>query len=172
MIRTKSEDAVSPVIGVMLMLVVTIVIAAVVAVFASGVGMDAEPAPATAVDVVDISDGYYDNTPYGYADWTVEHSVTLNCLYGDTLDLSKISMNIFMNRYGIEYIIEIPQKSIDGTISAGETKKLLLPSDASNIDMISEGYPVEKIVIFYGNHKIAEKEHMTVSCEYRVEYTE
>lgn len=55
MIRTKSEDAVSPVIGVMLMLVVTIVIAAVVAVFASGVGMDSEPAPATAVDVVGIS---------------------------------------------------------------------------------------------------------------------
>ena len=55
MIQTKSEDAVSPVIGVMLMLVVTIVIAAVVAVFASGVGMDSEPAPATAVDVVGIS---------------------------------------------------------------------------------------------------------------------
>lgn len=55
MIRTKSEDAVSPVIGAMLMLVVTIVIAAVVAVFASGVGMDSEPAPATAVDVVGIS---------------------------------------------------------------------------------------------------------------------
>ena len=55
MIRTKSEDAVSPVIGVMLMLVVTIIIAAVVAVFASGVGMDAEPAPATAVDVVGVS---------------------------------------------------------------------------------------------------------------------
>ena len=53
--QKKSEDAVSPVIGVMLMLVVTIVIAAVVAVFASGVGMDAEPAPATAVDVVGIS---------------------------------------------------------------------------------------------------------------------
>ncbi|MBQ4134541.1 MAG: type IV pilin N-terminal domain-containing protein [Methanocorpusculum sp.] len=55
MIRTKSEDAVSPVIGVMLMLVVTIIIAAVVAVFASGVGMDSEPAPATAVDVVGVS---------------------------------------------------------------------------------------------------------------------
>ena len=55
MIRKKSEDAVSPVIGVMLMLVVTIIIAAVVAVFASGVGMDAEPAPATAVDVVGVS---------------------------------------------------------------------------------------------------------------------
>ena len=37
-ILKKKEDAVSPVIGVMLMLVVTIVIAAVVAAFASGMG--------------------------------------------------------------------------------------------------------------------------------------
>lgn len=56
MIQKKSEDAVSPVIGVMLLLVVTIIIAAVVAVFASGVGTDAEPAPATVLNVVDICD--------------------------------------------------------------------------------------------------------------------
>ena len=56
MIQTKSEDAVSPVIGVMLMLVVTIVIAAVVAVFASGVGMDAEPAPATILTVTNVQE--------------------------------------------------------------------------------------------------------------------
>lgn len=59
MIQKKSEDAVSPVIGVMLLLVVTIVIAAVVAVFASGVGADAEPAPTTVLDVVDICDEGY-----------------------------------------------------------------------------------------------------------------
>ena len=56
MIRTNSEDAVSPVIGIMLMLVVTIVIAAVVAVFASGVGMDAEPAPATILTVTNVQE--------------------------------------------------------------------------------------------------------------------
>lgn len=56
MMRKKSEDAVSPVIGAMLLLVVTIVIAAVVAVFASGVGTGAEPAPTTVLDIVDIHD--------------------------------------------------------------------------------------------------------------------
>lgn len=56
MIRTKSEDAVSPVIGVMLLLVVTIVIAAVVAVFASGVGTGAEPVPTTVLDLTEIRD--------------------------------------------------------------------------------------------------------------------
>ena len=41
-ILKKKEDAVSPVIGVMLMLVVTIVIAAVVAAFAGGLATETE----------------------------------------------------------------------------------------------------------------------------------
>ena len=57
MIQKKSEDAVSPVIGVMLLLVVTIVLATIVAAFAGGFGTETEAAPATAVDVVSISAG-------------------------------------------------------------------------------------------------------------------
>ena len=57
MILKKKEDAVSPVIGVMLMLVVTIVIAAVVAAFASGMGGDVEAAPAAVLDIDVYSDG-------------------------------------------------------------------------------------------------------------------
>ena len=46
MTAKKSDDAVSPVIGIMLMLVVTVIIAAVVAAFATGmVGEDTGPAP-------------------------------------------------------------------------------------------------------------------------------
>ena len=41
----KSDDAVSPVVGVMLMLVVTIIIAAVVAAFAGGLADSTTPAP-------------------------------------------------------------------------------------------------------------------------------
>ena len=44
-LKERNEDAVSPVIGVMLMLVVTIVIAAVVAAFAGGIATDTEPTP-------------------------------------------------------------------------------------------------------------------------------
>lgn len=62
MIYKKSEDAVSPVIGVMLLLVVTIVIAAVVAVFASGVGTEIEPAPTTVLTITDIHDGGFSVT--------------------------------------------------------------------------------------------------------------
>lgn len=55
--KSNKEDAVSPVIGVMLMLVVTIVIAAVVAAFATGMGADVNMAPAAALDVIVYDDG-------------------------------------------------------------------------------------------------------------------
>lgn len=57
MTRTKSDDAVSPVIGVMLMLVVTVVIAGVVTIFATGMMTDTEPAPVAKFDV-DIYSAY------------------------------------------------------------------------------------------------------------------
>ena len=55
--KSNKEDAVSPVIGVMLMLVVTIIIAAVVAAFATGMGSDVDMAPAAALDVIVYDDG-------------------------------------------------------------------------------------------------------------------
>ena len=68
----KTDDAVSPVVGVMLMLVVTIVIAAVVAVFAGGIGgsVDAKPTIVIGVDMGDdglvIScEGASSNLTYG-----------------------------------------------------------------------------------------------------------
>ena len=51
MISKKSDDAVSPVIGVMLMLVVTVVIAAAVTIFATGVVGETEAAPVAVLDV-------------------------------------------------------------------------------------------------------------------------
>ena len=51
MIQKKSDDAISPVIGVMMMLVVTVVIAAAVTIFATGVVGETEPAPVAVLDV-------------------------------------------------------------------------------------------------------------------------
>ena len=55
--KSNKDDAVSPVIGVMLMLVVTIIIAAVVSAFATGLGGDTEMAPTAALDVTVYSNG-------------------------------------------------------------------------------------------------------------------
>jgi len=49
--KREDESAVSPVIGVMLMLVVTIIIAAAVSAFAGGLGDDVEVAPTASLDV-------------------------------------------------------------------------------------------------------------------------
>ena len=55
MISKKSDDAISPVIGVMLMLVVTVVIAAAVTIFATGVVGETEVAPVAVLDVEILS---------------------------------------------------------------------------------------------------------------------
>lgn len=275
MSQRKSEDAVSPVIGVMLLLVVTIVIAAVVAAFAGGLGTDIETKPVTAVDIVDVSDGYsefvqtvgiksgnaygktflsyegddgwsyifkidaskyvsekpdgemgkdyfeYTKTQYipgqglvtqtqyyipdegeiessvfyrektneetwtiereGYGDtslqnefleevkeenWIDERTVTLSCLHGDALDLSKISIKVTYNARWGEYIIDTPRNSFTGTLSPGDTKKLLLNPEDDDIWNIYEGCIVS-VVVYYGDYVIAEEKEMTVSHDYR-----
>ena len=55
MIQKKSDDAVSPVIGVMLMIVITVVIAGVVAAFGTGMTGDVEKAPNVVLDVKILS---------------------------------------------------------------------------------------------------------------------
>ena len=57
--RKNGDDAVSPVVGVMLMLVVTIIIAAVVSGFAGGLIGDAKKAPSLTMDVQIKNTGYY-----------------------------------------------------------------------------------------------------------------
>ena len=77
-ILKKKEDAVSPVIGVMLMLVVTIVIAAVVAAFAGGIATDTEPTPS----VVLTADAY-------------PTKVILQSLSGDRLETAGLDVVVY-----------------------------------------------------------------------------
>ncbi len=60
--KEQKDDAVSPVVGVMLMLVVTIVIAAVVSAFAGGMGTSQKAAPQASIAVKTgyLSDGNFD----------------------------------------------------------------------------------------------------------------
>ena len=59
----SSEEAVSPVIGVMLMLVVTIIIAAVVSAFAGGlIGNDDQKAPKLTMDAKIVNTGYWSSS--------------------------------------------------------------------------------------------------------------
>lgn len=55
MMQKKSDDAVSPVIGVMLMLVITVVVAGVIAAFGTGMVGETESAPNVVLDVKILS---------------------------------------------------------------------------------------------------------------------
>ena len=77
-LKERKEDAVSPVIGVMLMLVVTIVIAAVVAAFAGGIATDTEPTPS----VVLTADAY-------------PGKVILQSLSGDRLETAGLDVVVY-----------------------------------------------------------------------------
>ena len=60
----KGEDAVSPVVGVMLMLVVTIIIAAVVSAFAGGLVSGTQKAPSMTMDVTITNSGAFASSQF------------------------------------------------------------------------------------------------------------
>lgn len=76
--KETKESAVSPVVGVMLMLVVTIIIAAVVAAFAGSIVTSAEKAPNAILDVkllksVNVGVDWNNNEPIYAPDFTIDH---------------------------------------------------------------------------------------------------
>ena len=87
MMQKKSDDAVSPVVGVMLMIVITVVIAAVITTFATGVTSDAEAAPVAVLDV-EIYEYYQALPDCGGPDFHITH------LSGDAVDTKDIEIQI------------------------------------------------------------------------------
>ena len=79
----KEDDAVSPVIGVMLMLVIVLIIAAVISVFASGLVSDTEAAPAAVISLEDYSLKTAMGNPY-------ISSATFKHVSGDSLNLDNM----------------------------------------------------------------------------------
>lgn len=96
MIQKKSDDAVSPVIGVMLMLVMTVIVAAVITIFATGTVADTEPAPTAVLDVK-IYDYYQALSDCGGPDFHISH------ISGDALDTSNLEIRLSWEHNGKSY---------------------------------------------------------------------
>ncbi|MDP3563469.1 MAG: type IV pilin, partial [Methanoregula sp.] len=64
--KQLTENAVSPVVGVMLMLVVVIIIAAVVSAFAGGLGTNTKKAPQVSLEVTPVIQGIQDQNTGNY----------------------------------------------------------------------------------------------------------
>ncbi len=85
----KDSDAVSPVVGVMLMLVVTIIIAAVVSAFAGGLADDTKAAPTTSIDIGFLQDDG------GMGPDQVERKMTFEHLSGDPIPTKDLQIIVY-----------------------------------------------------------------------------
>ena len=95
----QKDDAVSPVVGVMLMLVVTIIIAAVVAAFASGVTADVEKAPNAVLDVKI----YEKCTTTSAGDKYVYPSIQIKSIGGEPISTEDMVLKFSWNANGEDY---------------------------------------------------------------------
>ena len=125
--QRHNEDAVSPVVGVILMLVVTIVIAAVIAAFATGTFDDSNPAPTAMLEVRNPSGESFDIVHTGGDPLLFKDIViAINPLSNKDSGLIKIY------KYGDSHLT-IPGRTASETsvISAGDTIRVDI-GDASS----------------------------------------
>lgn len=112
--KAQKEDGVSPVVGVMLMLVVTIVIAAVIAAFSSGLTTSQEEGPVAAFSV-EMSAA---NVPITNEDYYVQ----LQLLAGDSLKTSELKIDtsykvpVTFNGVPVTHAGKIIDHTIDGSL--------------------------------------------------------
>ncbi|WP_421908166.1 type IV pilin [Methanolacinia petrolearia] len=105
-IKQSNESAVSPVVGVMMMLVVTIILAAVVSAFASGVAGDTSAPPQASILATEIVfDGAYDSDstdtygqfiarPTAVSGKMTDVYVVFEHKGGDSINLNNIDMEL------------------------------------------------------------------------------
>lgn len=97
MIRNNGE-AVSPVVGVMLMLVVTIIIAAVVSAFAGGMGGEQKKTPQVSLEAKSVIQGIKDtdttNSVPDYSGWTAANGIVFENIGGDAFSLNDIAIQL------------------------------------------------------------------------------
>lgn len=120
----KTNDAVSPVIGVMLMLVVTIVIAAFVSMFAGTTFADAQAAPSTVLNVKIVSNGGTDGA---------QDVLLLEHIGGSSIPSSDLKITTYYTSTGTERtvirgeVIAQSMPSITVKDAAGANKKIVVP---------------------------------------------
>ena len=124
--RRMTSDAVSPVVGVMLMLVVTIIIAAVVSAFAGGVAGDKQKTPQASIVakpvIQDIQDTDTDTWGPNYpSDFTAKNGILFENKGGDAFSLNDI--NIELEDNGVTMIV---------TSSDMLPSSTCLPADTTN----------------------------------------
>jgi hypothetical protein len=190
--RTGRDSAVSPVVGVMLMLVVTIIIAAVVSAFAGGLGSDQSKTPQTSLTARAVVNNIQDTDktdwkPTYPAGFTAKNGLLFENTGGDSFALSDISIQMQSGdvKYDIDtydeiqatggtclpdtveaYIEEIGDS--DGFISPGD--KFMLYADNCRIDDVpASGYDNEAQISWKPEGALGGKAaYLNTRLEYKV----
>jgi FlaG/FlaF family flagellin (archaellin) len=153
--KTERESAVSPVVGVMLMLVVTIIIAAVVSAFAGGLSSDQSKTPQVTLKASAVIESIQDTdmTDWGPtypSDFEAKNGLLFEHKGGDSFALSDISIQLQSGdaKYDIDTYDEI--QTTEGTC--------LPDSVESYIEEIgdSDGFitPGDKFMLYADNCRI------------------
>ena len=148
MTRKKSDDAVSPVIGVMLMLVVVIIIAAVVTVFATGTVAETEVAPIAKLDVKIISDQPVygmENLQSAHGNHGTAPTLHLTHVSGDPLDTADLKLSF-------SWECENPDCDIKDHTSTYQAGKLSEETSSKLGELVFKpsGYGYEPLYVNYG----------------------
>ncbi|MDD5024134.1 MAG: type IV pilin N-terminal domain-containing protein [Methanoregula sp.] len=105
--KRMTSDAVSPVVGVMLMLVVTIIIAAVVSAFSGGLGGSQQKTPLVSITAEPVITGFSDEdttdgstTDYATG-FTAKNGIMFENTGGDTISLNEV--DIILDGGGTKY---------------------------------------------------------------------
>jgi flagellin-like protein len=123
----ESDRAVSPVIGVILMVAITVILAAVIGSFVLGIGGDISETPQVRLAVSDASDTI-DTGGTADALFVIEHSG------GDTIESDKLTLIVNNASDGDTKLGDIT--SVDEDLSVGDRKTI---SEASGSDGLVEG---------------------------------
>lgn len=125
--KEQKESAVSPVIGVMLMLVITIVVAGVVSVIAGGLTEGVNESPTAVIKLDDYSSVYRGSWDgYDITDVVFKH------MSGDTLHLDEINLVLVGEESGILSTYDdltLYDVNEDGLWEIGETLHIHVSSD-------------------------------------------
>ncbi len=152
----ERESAVSPVVGVMLMLVVTIIIAATVSAFAGGLVGTSDKAPQASFDVKIV---------HTVQSWAIEPTMTITHLGGDPIDTARTKIitsweNRTTNTVYFRETTPLPASETPQEYAAGKYVNLSL--ETCDVDglyykyhepyfVIPGTYPSGDVGIWYGN---------------------
>ncbi|WFN37308.1 type IV pilin N-terminal domain-containing protein [Methanomicrobium antiquum] len=126
-----NNEAVSPVVGVMLMLVVTIIIAAVVSGFAGGLAGNQKMAPQVTITAEPVVKAFLDldktnsEADYGTSDFTANNGIEFENTGGDSFSLTDIDVQLSSGttKYTLSYIDQVDYSSdwtcLEENITAG-----------------------------------------------------